>query len=96
MDCTFQAPLSMEFSRQEYWSGSPLPFPGDLPNTGIEPRSFALQADSLSFEPPEKPIVNRVAVKWCKNMSSGFAFNYFGYIHRNCIAGSYDNSTFNF
>ena len=34
-----QAPLSMGFSRQEYWSGLPFPFPGDLPNPGIEPRS---------------------------------------------------------
>ena len=45
-----QAPLSMGFSRQEYWSGLPLPTPGDLPEPGIEPRSPALQADSLLFE----------------------------------------------
>ena len=48
-------PLSMEFSKQEYWSGLPLPSPGDLPNPGIEPRSPALQADSLPSEPPGKP-----------------------------------------
>ena len=45
-----QAPLSMGFSRQEYWSGLPFPPPGDLPNPGIEPTSPvspALQADSL-------------------------------------------------
>ena len=42
----YQAPLSMEFSRQEYWSGVPLPSPGDLPDPGIEPRSLALQADT--------------------------------------------------
>ena len=42
-----QAPLSMEFSRQEYWSGLPFPAPGDLPNPGIKPGSPALQADSL-------------------------------------------------
>ena len=42
-----QAPLSMGFSRQEYWSGLPSPSPGDLPDTGIEPRSLALQADAL-------------------------------------------------
>ena len=42
-----QAPLSMEFSRQEYWSGLPFPSPGDLPDQGLEPRSPALQADSL-------------------------------------------------
>ena len=50
-----QAPLSMGFSRQEYWSGLPFPFPGDLPNPGIEPRSPALQADALTSEPPGKP-----------------------------------------
>ena len=46
-----QAPLSMGFSRQEYWSGLPFPSPGDLPDPGIEPRSPALQADSLPTEP---------------------------------------------
>ena len=45
-----QAPLSMGFSRQEYWSGLPVPSPGDLPNPGIEPRSPALQAGSLPTE----------------------------------------------
>ena len=51
----YQAPSSMGFSRQEYWSGLPFPFPGDLPNPGIEPRSPALQADALLFEPPGRP-----------------------------------------
>ena len=46
-----QAPLSMGFSRQEYWSGLPFPSPGDLPDTGIEPGSPALQGDSLPSEP---------------------------------------------
>ena len=50
-----QAPLSMEFSRQEYWSVLPFPSPGDLPNPGIESRSPALQADSLPSEQPGKP-----------------------------------------
>ena len=45
-----QAPLSMEFSRQEYWSGFPFPSPGYLPHPGIEPGSPALQADSLPTE----------------------------------------------
>ena len=48
-----QAPLSMEFSRQEYWSGLPLPTPGDLPDPGIKPASPvspALQADSFPTE----------------------------------------------
>ena len=51
----YQVPPSMEFSRQEYWSGLPFPSPGDLPNPGIEPRSPTLQADTLPSEPPGKP-----------------------------------------
>ena len=47
-----QAPPSMEFSRQEYWSELPFPSPGDLPNPGIEPGSPALQAGALPSEPP--------------------------------------------
>ena len=50
-----QATLSLGFSRQKYWSGLPCPFPGDLLNLGIEPRSLELQADSLPSEPPGKP-----------------------------------------
>ena len=53
-----QAPLSMGFSRQEYWSVLPLPSPGDLPDPGIEPGSRALQEDSLPSEAPEKPSKN--------------------------------------
>ena len=52
----YQAPPSMEFSRQEYWSGLPFPSLGDLPDPGIEPRSPALQADALLSEPPGKPV----------------------------------------
>ena len=51
----YQAPQSMEFSRQEYWSGLPFPCAGHLPNPGIEPGSPALQADALPSEPPGKP-----------------------------------------
>ena len=51
---TYQAPPSMEFSRQEYWSGLPFPSPGDLPDPGIEPESPTLQADALPSEPPGK------------------------------------------
>ena len=47
-----QAPLSMGFSRQEYWSGLPFPPPGDLAGPGIEPGSPAFQADFLPSEPP--------------------------------------------
>ena len=45
-----QAPLSMGFSRQDYWGGMPFPSPGDLPNPRIKPGSSALQADSLLTE----------------------------------------------
>ena len=52
-----QAPLSMGFSRQEYWSGLPFPSAGDLPDPGIKPRSPALQAGALPSAPPGKPKV---------------------------------------
>ena len=54
-----QAPLSMGFSRQEYWRGLPCPPPGDLPKPGIKlvsPMSPALQTDSLPAEPLQKPL----------------------------------------
>ena len=53
--CDPMDPLFMGPPRQEYWRGLPFPSPGDLPNPGIEPRSLALQVDSLPPEPPEKP-----------------------------------------
>ena len=56
-----QAPLSMEFFRQEYWSGLPLPSPGDLPNAGIESGSPALQVESLPSKPPGKPYICKYA-----------------------------------
>ena len=52
----FQAPLSMEFSRQDCWSGLPFPPPGDLPNPGMEPVSPALAARFIITEPPGKPL----------------------------------------
>ena len=52
----YKAPLSMEFSRQEYWSGLPFPSPGYLPYPGIKPRSPTLRADALPSEPSGKPI----------------------------------------
>ena len=56
----FVTPWTMEFSRPEYWSGEPIPspgdLPGDLPNPGMEARSPALQADSLPAEPQGKPL----------------------------------------
>ena len=56
-----QAPPSMGFSRQEYWSGLPFPSPGNFPNPGIKSRSPALQADSLPTELQGKPIIIQVA-----------------------------------
>ena len=52
----FQSPLPVVFPRQEYWSGLPFPFPGDLPNPGLEPASPALAGRLSTTEPPGKPI----------------------------------------
>ena len=51
-----QAPLSMEFPRQEYWSGLPFPPPGDLPDSGIKPKSPSLTGEFFTPEPPGKPL----------------------------------------
>ena len=51
----YEASPSMGFSRQEYWSGLPFPSPGHLPDPEIEPRSPALEADTLTSDPPGKP-----------------------------------------
>ena len=56
----YQAPQSMEFSRQECWSGLPFPSPWDLPDPGIEPRFPALQTDALPSEPPGSSATNNV------------------------------------
>ena len=62
-----QAPLSMDFYRQEYWSELPFPSPGHLSDPGIEPGYSSLQADSLPFEPPwkEAPCTEQLPLKWC-------------------------------
>ena len=61
----YKAPLSMGFSRQEYWSRLPFPSPGDLPNSGIEPGSPALQADSEPSELPlESMIYSGIGISW--------------------------------
>ena len=65
----YQAPRSMGFSRQEYWSGLPFPPPGDLPNPGIEPGSPALKADALPSELP------RLSTSICKHASHKKASN---------------------
>ena len=68
----YQAPPpSMGFSRQEYWSGLPFPSPGDLPDSGTEPRSPALQADAFTSEPPGKP---KQRSDWRKIKNFMFAF----------------------
>ena len=68
----YQAPPSMGFSRQDYWSGLLFPSPGELHNPGIEPGTPALQADALPSEPPGKPklgayrgiLTRSVEVQW--------------------------------
>ena len=67
-----QAPLSMGFSRQEYWRGLPFHSPGHLPDPGIKPRSSALQVDSLPSKPPGNPflediILQKLLTIWEKN-----------------------------
>ena len=57
-----QAPLSMEFSRQQYWSWLPFPSPGDLPDSGIKPKCPALQADSLLSELPWKRTFKKIII----------------------------------
>ena len=60
----YQAPLSVGFSGQEYWSGLPFPSPGDLPNPGIKPRSPALWPDALPSEPPGKTMKQNEMFFW--------------------------------
>ena len=62
-------PLSMEFSRQEYWSGLPCPSPRDLHNPGIKPGSPASKADFLPSEPPGKPISARSRIRIPGNLA---------------------------
>ena len=66
----YQVPRSLEFSRQEYWSGLLFPSPGDHPNPGIEPGSPALQTDALPSEPLGKPTA--LTIQTCKVMSLFF------------------------
>ena len=62
-----QAPLSVEFSRQEYWSGLPFPAPGNLPDPGVEPMSLAspaLAGEFFTTAPPGKPYRALLAENW--------------------------------
>ena len=74
----YQPPSSMEFSRQEYWSGLPFLSPGDLPDPGIEPGSPALQADALPYEPPGKPYIHNC---FCVCPSVSMCVCVYMYIH---------------
>ena len=74
-----QVPLSTGFSRPEYWSGLPFPSPGDLPDLGIEPRSHALQADSLPSELQGSPIEIKSELKEKDNMFK--IFLEYSYLH---------------
>ena len=78
-----QAPLSMGFSRQEYWSGLPCPPPGDLPNPGIKLRSPTLQVDSLPSEPPGSPRI----LEWVAYPFSRGTFQPRNQTRVSCIAG---------
>ena len=75
-----EAPRSMEFSRQEYWSGMPFPPPGDLPDPGIKPvslRSPALAGGFFTTEPPGKPEVHIILPQmaaWCNYTFLGSSF----------------------
>ena len=74
----YQAPPSVGFSRQEYWSGLPFPSPGDLPDPGIESGSPTFQADTLTSEPPGKP--HWVTKSWIKLKQLStyyYGWNYF-------------------
>ena len=75
----YQAPWSMGFSRQEYWSGLPFPSPRGLPHPGIEPGSPALQTDALPSEPLGKPVKN---LKLLMNL-----INFKGYLNSFLFAG---------
>ena len=58
-----KAPLSMEFSRQECWTGLPFPSPGDLPDPEIKPMSSALAGRFFTTDPPEKPVTGSMCLK---------------------------------
>ena len=65
-----KAPLSVELSRQEYWSGLPFPAPGDLPDPGIKPTSPALEADSLPQCQQKSLLIGKCTLKLWKEMQT--------------------------
>ena len=80
-----QAPPSLGFSRQEYWSGLPFPSPEDLPDPGIEPRSPSLQAEALTSEPPGKPKI----LEWVAHLFSSGTSQPRNQTRVSCIAGGF-------
>ena len=73
-----KTPLSIGFSRREYWSGLPFPSPGDLPGPGIKPRSPALEADSLPTELPGKQCnFSKITLAFFKDYFSKVFFFFF-------------------
>ena len=90
---THQAPPSLGFSRQEYWSGLPFPSPGDLANPGIEPRSPALQADALTSEPPRMELFkNHSRNKFRKTECQPFLTSHWTFLETRDKMSSYLNS----
>ena len=95
----YQAPRSMEFSRQEYWSGLPFPSPGELPNPGTEPGSPTSQADALPSEPPGKtrmlkrlPKLLYISEDWFLNIVSHLQSHRFYALHCGAGTGSLQTS----
>ena len=74
-----QASLSMGFPRQEYWSGLPFPFPGDLTHPGINPKTLALAGEFFITEPPGKPFLlyrfSQIKVRLVKALVFPLAMN---------------------
>ena len=70
MGCSPPDSSSMEFSKQEYWSGLPCPPPRDLPDPGIEPRSAAFQADSLTLSHQGRPPLSLRTTKWPRDVAA--------------------------
>ena len=64
--------MSMGFSRQEHQGGLPFPFPGDLPDQGIEPMSLALAGEFFTTEPPGKPLKNGSLSKYYHSVKNDF------------------------
>ena len=85
-----QAPLSMGFSRQEYWSGLPFLSPGNLPDPGIKPWSSALQVDSLATEAPGKPY-KELVIQSCLTLCDPIDYNSLGSSVRGILQAKVDS-----